>query len=259
MQWVAEKFERVVSRETLRRACGRLKLSWKKGKKLLTRADPEQRQLFVERIQTLLEEATRSDEQLLVYMDEAHVHQDADLSYGWSERGRRLWVPSSSPALKEKVSFYGLYLYNEAQVKILAYDRANGVNTIEVLRWLRREFPERKLQLVWDGAPYHRSQVVLQAADTLGIELIRLPSYSPDFMPVEALWKWLRQDVTSNHCHDTRDELCADVDAFEQRINADPYQLADRLWVKDRLVLEEEQLRLHPLGPRAVAALGVPL
>jgi len=258
VQWVAEKFERVASRETLRRAFERLRLSWKKGKKLLTRADPEQRQVFVERIQKLLEEATSSDEQLLVYMDEAHVHQDADLSYGWSERGRRLWVPSSSPGLSKKVSFYGLYLYNEGQVKILAYDRANGENTIDVLRWLLREFPDRKILMVWDGAPYHRSKLVLEAAAKLGIVLIRLPGYSPDFMPVEALWKWLRQDVTSNHCHDTRDELCERVGAFEQRINADPCQLADRLWVKDRLVLEEEQLRRHPLGPRAVAALGVP-
>ena len=258
MQWVAEKFERVVSRETLRRAFERLGLSWKKGKKLLTRADPEQRQLFVERLQKLLEEATSSDEQLLVYMDEAHVHQDADLSYGWSERGRRLWVPSSSPALREKVSFYGLYLYNEGQVRILAYDCANGENTVDALRRLRQEFPARKIRMIWDGAPYHRSKLVLEGAAKLDIELIRLPGYSPDFMPVEALWRWLRQDVTSNHCHDTRDELCERVSAFEQRINTDPCHLADRLWVKDQLVLEEELLRRHPLGPRAAAALGVP-
>jgi hypothetical protein len=30
----------------------------------------------------------------------------------------------------------------------------------------------------------------------LQIELVPLPGYSPDFMPVEALWRWLREDVT---------------------------------------------------------------
>ena len=55
---------------------------------------------------------------LLVYLDEAHIHQDADLGYGWAERGRRLWVASGSPGLSAKVSFYGLYLYNEGQVRL---------------------------------------------------------------------------------------------------------------------------------------------
>ena len=73
---------------------------------------------------------------------------------------------------------------------------------------------------------------------------MRLPAYSPDFMPVEALWRWLREDVTYNHCHDTCQELIERVAAFEQRINKDLYVLADRLWVKDELDPEEEALRL---------------
>lgn len=255
--WVQEKFDRVLGRETLRRALARLGFSWKKGKKLLNRADPEQRQAFVERIAGLLHEAATSDDQLLVYIDEAHIHQDADMGYGWSERGHRFWVNSSSPGLKAKVSFYGLYLYNEAQVRIWDYERANGDHTCDVLRRLRREFPDRRLLVIWDGAAYHRSRAVQAVADSLGIELLRLPAYSPDFMPVEPLWRWLREEVTYNHCHHGLDELRARVASFEQRINQNPYQLADRLWVKDRLHLEEEKLRVHPLGPRASAALGV--
>jgi len=257
VEWVAEQFKRVLSRETVRRALKRLGLSWKKGKKLLSRADPEQRQAFVERIKELLAQATSSDDQLLVYIDEAHVHQDADLGYGWSKRGRRLWVPSTSPGLSAKTSFYGLYLYNEGQVRIWDYARANGEHTIDVLDRLRQAYPERRLQVVWDGAPYHRSAAVVDAGARLDIEIIRLPSYSPDFMPVEALWRWLRQEVTANYCHDTREELCARVAAFVERINTNQDRVADRLWVKDHLVLEEELLRCRPLGPCASAALGV--
>jgi transposase len=257
LAWVEQTFGCIVGRETLRRVLKRLGFSWKKGKKLLNRADPELRQAFVERIAELLHEAATSDEQLLVYIDEAHIHQDADLGYGWSERGQRLWVSSSSPGLKAKVSFYGLYLYTEAQVRLWAYERANGEHTCDVLRRLRKEFPDRKLQVVWDGASYHRSRVVQATAAALQIELIRLPAYSPDFMPVEALWRWLREEVTCNHCHPVRAELLARVAAFEQRINREPYPLADRLWVKDQLDLEEEKLRAPPLGPRASAAFGL--
>jgi len=242
--WVAKTFGITVCRETIRKVIQRLGFSWKKGKKLLARADPAQRQSFVGRIQALLLSAATDDEQLLAYIDEAHIHQDADLGYGWTERGERAWVSSTSPGLSAKVSFYGLYLYNEAQVRILPHTRGDGPNTIDVLKWLRAQYPDRKIKVIWDGAPYHRSGIVIAAAALLHIEIVRLPAYSPDFMPVEALWRWLREDVTYNHCHDTCQELIERVAAFEQRINKDLYVLADRLWVKDELDPEEEALRL---------------
>ena len=240
--WVREQFGRTCCRETIRAALHRLELSWKKAKKLLGRADPVRRQAFVEQLQSVLAEAQR-DRQLLVYLDEAHIHQDADLGYGWAERGQRLWVASSSPGLSAKISFYGLYLYNEGEVRLWPYPRANGEHTLDVLRRLRAEFPDRELVLLWDGASYHRAGAVREAAAALRIELMPLPSYSPDLMPVEALWRWLREDITYHHCHATLDDLTRRVAAFQIRINQQPCILADRLWVKDCLDPEEEKLR----------------
>ena len=229
-------------RRRIRAALHRLDLSWKKAKKLLGRADPVRRQAFVEQLQSVLAAAQR-DQHLLVYLDEAHIHQDADLGYGWAARGQRLWVASSSPGLSAKVSFYGLYLYNEAQVRLWPYPRANGAHTIDVLRRLRDEHPDRALVVLWDGASYHRAGAVRDAAATLNIELMPLPGYSPDLMPVEALWRWLREDVTYHHCHPSRDDLTRRIAAFQARVNQQPFVLADRLWVKDQLDPEEEKLR----------------
>ena len=240
--WVREQFGRTCCRETIRAALHRLELSWKKAKKLLGRADPVRRQAFVEQLQSVLAEAQR-DRQLLVYLDEAHIHQDADLGYGWAERGQRLWVASSSPGLSAKISLYGLYLYNEGEVRLWPYPRANGEHTMDVLRRLRAEFPDRELILLWDGASYHRARAVRDVAAALRIELMPLPGYSPDLMPVEALWRWLREDITYHHCHATLDDLTRRVAAFQIRINQQPCILADRLWVKDCLDPEEEKLR----------------
>ena len=239
---VRERFGPLCCRETIRTALHRLKLSWKKAKKLLGRADPQRRQTFIEQLQGLLEGAQR-DRHLLVYLDEAHIHQDADLGYGWAERGQRLWVTSSSPGLSAKVSFYGLSLYNEGQVRLWPYPRANGCHTIDVLRRLRAEAPDRELIVVWDGAPYHRAKAVQEVACELGITLMPLPGYSPDLMPVEALWRWLREDVTYHHCHASAEDLTRRAAAFEARLNQNPCAVADRLWVKDQLDPEEEKLR----------------
>ena len=154
-----------------------------------------------------------------------------------------MWVASCSPGLSAKLSFYGLYLCNEGAVRLWPYPRANGTHTIAALRRLRAEWPECPIIVVWDGASYHRAACVHKAATALHIDLVRLPGYSPDFMPVEALWRWLREDVTYHHCHPTSDALRRRVAEFQAGINRDPYALADRLWVKDHLDPEEEELR----------------
>ena len=205
MQWVKDTFGRVVSRETIRKVLRRARLSWKKAKKLLSRANTAQRQAFLDQLKPLLEEASTSDDTLVLY--EAHIHQDTDLGYGWSVQGERLFVNSTTPGLSEKVSFYGTYIYNESQVRIWPYPCANGEHTADVLRRLREEFPTKTIRLIWDGAPYHRSEFVQKAVASQNIELIRLPGYSPDFMPVEHLWHWFREEATHNHCHTRRAEL----------------------------------------------------
>lgn len=133
--------------------------------------------------------------------------------------------------------------YNEGQVRIWPYDRAEGSNTIDVVRRLRAEIPTGTLIVLWDGAPYHRAKTVWSAAGSLRIHLLPLPSYSPDLMAVEPLWRWLREDVTYHHCHPTAEDLIRRVAAFEADVNANPCAVADRLWVKDHLDPEEEKLR----------------
>jgi hypothetical protein len=63
-------------------------------------------------------------------------------------------------------------------------------------------------------------------------------------MPVEALWRWLREDVTYHHCHASAVELTARVSDFANAINRDPFTVADRLWTRTTLDPEEEKLRI---------------
>jgi Protein of unknown function (DUF3489)/DDE superfamily endonuclease len=112
-----------------------------------------------------------------------------------------------------------------------------------VVRRLRAEGHERQLIVLGDGAPDHRANAVREVATTLGIELMPRPGYSPDRRPVEALWRWLREDVTSHHCQASAEDLTRRVAEFEARLNRDPFVVADRLWVKDHLDPDEEKLR----------------
>lgn len=66
----------------------------------------------------------------------------------------------------------------------------NTESLIAFLEDLRREVRGKKVILVWDGLPAHKSRAVqdylLQQRDWLTVQ--RLPGYAPDLNPVETLW-----------------------------------------------------------------------
>jgi transposase len=48
----------------------------------------------------------------------------------------------------------------------------------------------------------------------LHLLLVALPPYSPDFNPDEAIWDWIREDVTANTCWGTAEKVQQKVDEF---------------------------------------------
>ena len=243
--WVEREFGFTFSTETLRKVIRRMGFSWKKARKLLALANSAARKRFIQDLTGLLHRA-HNGKLIIVFIDEAHIHLDADLGYGWGIQGQPWFVHSCSPGL-QKVSFYGCYLYPLQQVRILPAPKADADRTIEVLERLRADYCELPLWVLWDGASYHRAEAVRARAKELGIELVPLPAYSPDLMPVEALWRWLRQEVTAHHCHQSAAELIDRVSDLEWLVNQDPEALVARLDIRLHLEPEQEKLRFSKL------------
>lgn len=221
------------------------RLSWKKCKKVLTKANPQKRAAFVEQFQRLFEQMC--DEKIrLVYVDESHFHQDLDLGYTWADVGKPLWRASSSPSLSARINWYGAYDFSEGQAFIWHEGKCNGDHTRQFLQRLTAQWHEsdRQLVIIWDGAPWHRSQAVRTQAEKLGIQLVQLPAYSPDLNPIEGLWKWMRKEVTQHFCHASLQDLFLDCKAFIDQINLDPDAMISRLWPRFDLDPEYEKLLL---------------
>ena len=58
------------------------------------------------------------------------------------------------------------------------------------------------LQVIWDNAPAHRGEAVREylRRPGLGLRLVNLLGYSPDFNADEAIWGWVREEATGNLC-----------------------------------------------------------
>lgn len=113
--------------------------------------------------------------------------------------------------------FYGLEMIRLAEVS----GRFNGQSYIEFLKQLIEDI-DQKIILIEDGAPYHGTKIVKEFikenSNKLTVE--RLPSFSPDFNPIEKLWKNTKRDATHLKYFETFDDLRnAVVTAFQSYIN----------------------------------------
>ena len=68
------------------------------------------------------------------------------------------------------------------------------------------------IHIVLNGAGYHRSKEVVEAAEKLWIKIHNFPSYSPNLNPIERLWKVMNEAVRNNQYFATAKE-------FRHRIN----------------------------------------
>jgi len=96
----------------------------------------------------------------------------------------------------------------------------NDVTLIEFLNDLKREFRRRRVVLVWDGLPSHRSapmQAYLRAQRSwLTVE--RLPGYAPDLNPAELVWGNVKGGELANLCADDLAEVEHELRAGLRRV-----------------------------------------
>lgn len=242
-RWVKQVFRLDVGRRTLSELLKKHNLSWKKCQKVLKKANPAKRAAFIQEFQALFAQVCQ-EKVRLIYIDESHFHRDMDLGYTWAETGKPAWRMSDCPPLRDRIDWYGAYDFSRGQCFIWNEGRCNGENSIKFLHHLAQWLGSFSglTVIVWDGAPCHRAKIVQAAAAELGFTLIPLPGYSPDLNPIEGLWKWMREDVTRNHCYTTMRDLFDTCKAFIERINADPDKLIRRLWPKLELDPDFEKL-----------------
>ena len=90
--------------------------------------------------------------------------------------------------------------------------RFNGQTYVEFLTQLLVHY-KGKIILIEDGAPYHGSAVVkdFKLANKERLTVERLPAFSPDFNPIEKLWKNTKRDSTHMKYFESFEDLHSSV------------------------------------------------
>jgi len=133
---------------------------------------------------------------LLLFGDEASFAQWGSLSYTWAPKGQQPEVPTSGKRKAYKV--FGLIDYFSGRFFYKAHaGRFNSESYASFLLDVLSQTTQHVV-VIQDGARYHTSKAMRAFftihADRLTIE--QLPAYSPDFTPIEHLWKKGKKEAT---------------------------------------------------------------
>jgi transposase len=149
---------------------------------------------------------------LILFEDEASFAQWGSLSYTWSRRGHQPEVPTSGKRKGYKV--FGAIEYFSGRLFYQGIEgRFNSDSYQAFLQGIMAQTTEH-LFLIHDGARYHTSaatQAFLLAHSDRLTEY-PLPSYSPDYNPIEYLWKKTKQRATHNKYFKEYTELTVSVE-----------------------------------------------
>src|SRR4029453_13945152 len=135
---------------------------------------------------------------LILFEDEASFAQWGSLSYTWARRGRQPEVPTSGKRKGYKV--FGAIEYFSGRLFYQGIEgRFNSVSYQAFLQMIMAQTTAH-LFLIHDGARYHTSAstTAFLAAYRDRITEHPLPSYSPDYNPIEYLWKKTKKRATHN-------------------------------------------------------------
>jgi len=148
---------------------------------------------------------------------EVRIELEALTRRAWLKRGERTIVKVDRK--RESQSYFGFL--NQRSFRCHLYDMPwqNQEEVLKVYERFLKEYPDKKICVVWDNAAFHRGQHTREALKKGGllerVHLAALPPYSPDKNPIEHVWNDAKGAISNIQ----RDSFAETKTAFSRHIS----------------------------------------
>lgn len=145
----------------------------------------------------------------------------------WEAIIRRCWLPKGQKSIlkvnrdNQYQSFIGFLNLRDHLPLIYPIPWQNQKTIIKALKQLLKEYPNKRVCIIWDNAPFHKGKLIREALgkQLKRIHLINFPPYAPDHNPQEHIWKYTKDQI-SNHQFDSFPKL---ITTFQQIVMGRKY------------------------------------
>lgn len=181
----------------------RLGYSYKKTKPVPRKSDREKQRAFTELYETKYKSLPEGE--MVVFIDGCHPTFNNQPGYAWIKAGEDRAIKTHDG--RKRLNLLGAYAPATQQTLVKEYPTLDGPAVHDFLQTLRRKYDGTRLHVVLDNVRYHRAKEVLRYACAEGIELVFLPSYSPNLNLIERFWGLLRKKVMTNRYYESFEEF----------------------------------------------------
>jgi transposase len=195
--------------------------SYQKAKFESDHLDEEKRERWLKDVWPEILELSRRRNAVILFGDEASFPMWGSLSRTWSRKGCQPTVKTSGKRKGYKV--FGLIRYHDGKFYASGTEgRFNSDSYVDFVKGVLAR-NKRHVILIQDGAPYHVSRKTRDFFESKKdrLTVYRLPSYSPDYNPIEKLWKKIKEKHIHLHYFPTfgalKDKVQEALVAFGER------------------------------------------
>lgn len=152
----------------------------------------------------------REGKKEVYFVDAAHFVWQGFLGFLWCFA--KIWV--KSPSGRQRFNVLGaLNAITKETITITNTTYINAWSVIELLFKLRQRHQIKgiPITIILDNCGYQACNLVRLAAKLMSIELIFLPSYSPNLNLIERLWKFVKKKVLYSQEFSSFDAFCNEI------------------------------------------------
>lgn len=142
-----------------------------------------------------------------MFQDEASLSNTATASHKWGEKGKQPLI-SQKQRKRERKTLFGCVNPATGIVTTKVADKGNTLTFFRFLIAVAALYPNQKVVMVVDNVRYHHAKRLKPILEKYKhrIELVYLPSYSPDLNPIERIWWYMRKKITHNRYLETMED-----------------------------------------------------
>ena len=194
-KYIRETFKKKYSISGVIALLHRLNFSYKQTTLIPSKADFEKQKEFKKNYDEFAPQL--KEDEALLFMDAVHPQHNTACTHAWIKKGTQKTIPSNSG--RKRLNINGAYNPFTQDILFLEDKTINAEVVLAFFRQLESFYPNKAtIYVVCDQAPYYRDQRIKEFLKSSRIELISLPTYSPNLNLIERLWKLLRKQVISS-------------------------------------------------------------
>ena len=183
-------------------------MSYKKSRSIPAKADKKEQLKFLDTKLLPLIKSAYNNEIKLYFGDAVHLIYGAELGYCWCIKRQEV----KSAYGRKRFNVMGAYDVVTSETTVISNDTyITSIEIVELFRQLREKNGDKKVYIILDNAKYQKCELVKETAKQYKIEIVYLPSYSPNLNLIERLWKWLRKKCLCNKYKESFQEFCNDI------------------------------------------------